>query len=403
MDIIDNTINDKPNKNLKIKLDDIKSIIHDLFKHSYITNNDIYDEKTFNDIREHTINLYCCYNNIEYNINDLTFNFKLEKCIEELIEKRILVDEPYYNEVDINNITKQIQFLDSIPQFEQRTEGWYEFRKQRITASDFATAIDENPYGRKKDLILKKCGLSKPFSPGAAILHGVKYEEVVCNIYSKRNDVIVKEYGCIPHPKIDWIGASPDGICSYNSNNKNYIGRMLEIKCPKSRVINGYPPEYYHIQVQGQLEVCELEYCDFLECDIRQYDNKEEFFKDVIDDKTNTKYNNNNYNRNLMEKGIIIELYDNKTKSLKFEYCPYDICKNKESILKWENNIIDNVLENEELDLEYLGTTYWKLNEYSCVLIKRDRHFWNNVYQKLKIFWNELEEYKKNKLILVNN
>ena len=178
---------------------------------------------------------------------------------------------------------------------------------------------------------------------------------------------------------------------------------MLEIKCPKSRVINGYPPEYYHIQVQGQLEVCELEYCDFLECNIKEYNTKEEFFDDIITDKNNSKYNNNNYNSKYMEKGIIIELYDNKTKSMKFEYCPYDICKDKKSILKWENDIIDNVLENEELDYEYLGTTYWKLNEYSCVLIKRDRVFWNNVYEKLKIFWSELEEYKKNKLILVNN
>ena len=35
---------------------------------------------------------------------------------------------------------------------------------------------------------------------------------------------------------------------------------MLEIKCPKSRKLNGFVPEYYLAQVQGQLEVCDLEY-----------------------------------------------------------------------------------------------------------------------------------------------
>ena len=30
---------------------------------------------------------------------------------------------------------------------------------------------------------------------------------------------------------------------------------MLEIKCPKSRVINEFVPSYYELQVQGQLEV----------------------------------------------------------------------------------------------------------------------------------------------------
>ena len=38
---------------------------------------------------------------------------------------------------------------------------------------------------------------------------------------------------------------------------------MLEIKCPTKRPITGFIPEYYHYQVQGQLEVCNLNYCDF--------------------------------------------------------------------------------------------------------------------------------------------
>ena len=53
---------------------------------------------------------------------------------------------------------------------------------------------------------------------------------------------------------IDYFGASPDGIVSYESKNKDYVGRMLEIKCPKSRKIDGIIPIGYYYQIQGQLE-----------------------------------------------------------------------------------------------------------------------------------------------------
>ena len=61
--------------------------------------------------------------------------------------------------------------------------------------------------------------------------------------YERRNNLIIDEYGCIPHPEIDYFGASPDGIVSYESLNRNFIGRMLEIKCPKSRKIDGNIPD----------------------------------------------------------------------------------------------------------------------------------------------------------------
>ena len=90
----------------------------------------------------------------------------------------------------------------------------------------------------------------------------------------------VFEYGCIPHPNIDHFGASPDGIVEPESLNKNYVGRMLEIKCPGSRPITGFIPEYYHAQVQGQLEVCNLEFCDFVECKIDEYKTDDDYFND---------------------------------------------------------------------------------------------------------------------------
>ena len=131
-----------------------------------------------------------------------------------------------------------IDKLKQTPQPAQRTKEWYEYRNQRLTASDLGTALNVNPYCKRKKLVAKKCGYEEKFFAGAAVKHGVKYEDVAVHIYEQRNKVHVFEYGCVPHPTIPHFGASPDGICDVDSENTEYIGRMLEIKCPKSRIMN---------------------------------------------------------------------------------------------------------------------------------------------------------------------
>ena len=48
----------------------------------------------------------------------------------------------------------------------------------------------------------------------------------------------------IPHPDFTIFGASPDGICS-NDSPPEFIGRMLEIKCPPKRKFTKTVPEHY--------------------------------------------------------------------------------------------------------------------------------------------------------------
>ena len=135
------------------------------------------------------------------------------------------------------------------------------------------------------------------------------------------NNVEVKEYGCIPHETLKCFGASPDGICSANSKNKNLLEECWKLNVPKSRPITGFIPIHYELQIQGQLEVCNLQFCDFLECDFQEYKNFEEFDSD-----TKTKY-----------KGAIFEYYSLSNKSNKYDYL-YD-CSNleewQEKKLKW--------------------------------------------------------------------
>ena len=172
---------------------------------------------------------------------------------------------------------------------------------------------------------------------------------------------------------ISFFGASPDGIVSYDSNNKNYIGRMLEIKCPKSRKITGIIPPGYFAQIQGQLEVCDLQFCDFLECDFKIYE-KEDYLADTTHE----------------FKGVIVELYD--TNISKHSYHYYD---DKEDLEKWEKKIIDTIFAEGNDGLEYIGTTYWYLNKYNVVLVERDLKYFSSNYENIENFWKEVLKYRE--------
>ena len=166
---------------------------------------------------------------------------------------------------------------------------------------------------------------------------------------------------------------------------------MLEIKCPKSRVITGFIPEVYRAQIQGQLEVCDLEYCDFLECDIQVYNSRQDFFDDSfiredgsIDYKRTKKGN---------EKGVLFETLNTDNKSYDYQY-NYEEIKTPEQLDKWEEPFIDKILDSE--NLEHAGTTLWYLNNISVVLVQRDRKWFNKNFGNIKRFWEKVEDARIN-------
>jgi putative phage-type endonuclease len=191
-----------------------------------------------------------------------------------------------------------IEINKSVP--EQRTPAWLEFRNKRLTASDAAKALLITQYeldlyekgvlfietktpkrgsccytGKNiKELYQSKCVntvYKKLNSP--SVVHGTRYEVVACTIYETREQETVIGFGLMPHPNIPFIGASPDGITQRT-------GRMLEIKVPYSRKIIGIPLIYYWIQMQMQLQCCQLDVCDFVECTIKTYTSEQQFIED---------------------------------------------------------------------------------------------------------------------------
>jgi hypothetical protein len=104
----------------------------------------------------------------------------------------------------------------------------------------------------------------------------VKYEPVSTALYEEWTKTKVDAFGCLTHNKYPFIGASPDGIIT--DPKSPYFGRMLEIKNIVNREIDGIPSEAYWIQMQIQMEVCQLEACDFLETRFKEYESEDYFY-----------------------------------------------------------------------------------------------------------------------------
>lgn len=268
----------------------------------------------------------------------------------------------------LKKIDKRVLELQKIPQPPQRTVEWYDFRNQRLTSSDWGTIISGSKYASKRSIIKKKCNKEQhKMLSGKAIMWGVKYEEVAVKIYEKRNNTKVLEFGCLPHPRIPFLGASPDGITTE--------GIMLEIKCPYSRKITGIPSEQYWTQVQGQLEICELDYCDFFECKLLEYSTQEEYLEST----------------EFEFKGCVIVFMD---ENLKYKYCYSKLNIKENKLNKWCAKKIKKYTE--ERKLTYIEKTFWYLRNSSCVRINRDTKWFNETaLPKLSNFWDRILECRK--------
>ena len=182
----------------------------------------------------------------------------------------------------------------------------------------------------------------------------------------------VEDFGCIQHDKYKFLGASPDGIVVDPSSNM--YGRMLEIKNPKSRYIDGIPKDEYWVQMQLQMEVCDLNYCDFLETKFIEYDNAMEYY----DDGTFNKASDGSY------KGII--LHFTKNGKSHYFYPRFDISQSEYD--KWE----DEIIMSKELEgYEWVAYVYWKLEKVSCVLVLRNKRWFEKAILEIEKIWDIVE------------
>ena len=287
-----------------------------------------------------------------------------------------LLDENASTDTKIALLSQKIAELERIPQPKQKSKEWFDFRYGLISASVIWKALGSD--SQVNSLIYEKC---KPMreeiitsSTESAMHWGVKYEQVTVMIYEDMFNTKVGEFGCIRHPKYYFIGASPDGINIDNSNPTRY-GRMLEIKNIVNRQITGIPKEEYWIQTQVQMETWDLDECDFMETRVLEYVDEDTFYKDTERD----------------YRGIILHFIEkNFTRGSQplYKYMPLDISLDKDKAETWITGIRD---EMKEEGFILFNRVYWYLEEHSCVLIQRNREWFERALPKIRSVWETIE------------
>lgn len=274
-------------------------------------------------------------------------------------------------------IQSQIEYLKNQYQPPQQTDEWYNLRNQIMTASNIYKILGTQ--SQYNSFICEKCTpvVKKEttyVNTNDARHWGHKYEKLTLLMYEKMYQAQVGEFGCIKHSQYDYIGASPDGIVVGDDILHPHYGRMIEIKNIVNREITGDPLEAYWVQMQIQMEVCDLDLCNFIETRFKECDTIEE------------------WKRMNKKKGVVISnipiSFTNEYIAPEYEFVIYDEndCM-EEFIGKWMS--------------KHTVVNWWYMMEFSCVVVPRNRAWFASVLPKLTEAWNtillerENGEYKK--------
>lgn len=292
-----------------------------------------------------------------------------------------------------DQVNASIAMLNRKYQPQQRTPEWYEYRYNLITASNAYKAF-ESPSVRNS-LIYDKC---QPLDMSridadvetkeiqivntTSTLHwGQKYEPLSVLLYEARFKTRIGEYGCLQHDKHKFLGASPDGL-NIEPTSELY-GRLLEIKNIVNREISGIPKKEYWIQMQLQMEVCDIDACDFLETKFTEY----ESFTSFREDASISEPENYCLAKDGQSKGVIVHFYKSDGSPL-YVYMPLDIAS-KTDADEWCTKTVRTY---EALSGHvFMSYIYWKLDIWSCVLVLRNKMWFEDNVGELKALWDTVE------------
>jgi putative phage-type endonuclease len=292
---------------------------------------------------------------------------------------------------NLSHIKRILKELNEQPAIKQRTKEWYDIRQKCFSASNIWKLFSSQ--AQFNSLIFEKCNpdsankkMRDVSNATNSLNWGIKYEPVSIQIYEHKHPGVKvnTDYSCILHKTYPFIGASPDGIVISDDTNSENIGKMVEVKNIYNREITGIPLDDYWVQMQIQMETCDLDECDFLETRIEEYQTEEEFYQDYL----------------VEYKGVILFFLPRQNhmeeiitkKSPFFEYMPLYISLDQNSIRKW----IEDMQEKHRTEYILYETVYWKLDEYSCVLVERNPEWFLAVLPKIEAAWKIVEEEREN-------
>lgn len=272
---------------------------------------------------------------------------------------------------------EEMDRLINCEQIEQRTPAWYAQTQNVLTASEIST-IFSTAYARGQ-LVMSKAAPSIDSRPQQQTAvqsdrmspfdWGIRFEPVIKQIYEYKYGAEVKELGRIVHPDSSTrCAASPDGLV-YSSNDDAKTGRLIEIKCPVTRVINEKIPNDYYCQMQLQMEVTGAPVCDYIEAKIVSTYSK------PIDQAQY--YGPYQYHGKI----YLVEAATEFGIKYEYKYSPLNELSND-----WQPTISEN-----ENVLEIIP---WYVYSWNEVEVKRDTAWFETLRILLDSFWNDVEKAK---------
>ena len=261
------------------------------------------------------------------------------------------------------------------PQVEQRTDAWYTEAQNMITASQFATILQDGlTRGR---LVMEKASGNVDTSQRKTVVQtmdlspftwGIRFEHVVKQIYIDLTKTTVKDMGRLKHRSDPHLAASPDGMVIDGPPER--CGRFVEFKAPVTRKLQQVIPKDYIVQMQIQMEVGAVEECDYLEVKFNSAFGSKAQSPQLIAEPT---YKGNIY---------IISV---KEIPQRYTYSPLND-------ITWTPSL----QEGEEI----LETIPWTTNEYYLTTVGRSRVWFASVQPAIESFWKDVASAKANTYIL---
>ena len=253
------------------------------------------------------------------------------------------------------------------PQVPQRTAAWYAQGKGVLTASEFAKLLG-SPRAVSQ-LVLSKV----PSSMGPAQTNrlacmtcemgpfdwGIRFEPVVKQILVEKWGLEIAEAGRILHATDKHIAASPDGIILAATDSAR-VGRLLEIKCPITRVIGGEVPYEYWCQMQVQMEVTGIDECEYVEVKL-----------DSI--------HGSNTDLSGVTHGSLWLLQHPASCIMQYAYTETEMSA--------------------FVGYEVVEKIPWRLNQMHSATITRDRGWFQNTMEQRQGFWEQVERARKGEIV----
>jgi hypothetical protein len=312
----------------------------------------------------------------EFNDVEQTYVDRIIEMYEEQFKK--VISQKLLNKKEADIPTKEI--MDELlnrKQIEQRTPEWYAQMTTIISASELGNLFAA-PRQRAKMVLSKTLPyearnqpLAIPSDRMSAFDWGIRFEPVVKQIYEYKYKATVKELGRLHHQTDSRCTASPDGLV-YDSENNEKTGRLIEIKCPVTREIDGTVPKDYYAQMQMQLHVTGLKQCDYVEAAFA------------------SKYNN------MVEKSgpglfngyvAVIRFAEMKVnQDFYYIYSPVNVDAD------WQPEIQE--------DEEIVEIIPWRLLEWSEQIVSRSEEWWVSLKPMIDTFWEDVEKAKRGEFVV---